>query len=311
MLPNFELEYVRCDLCGQDDAQALFRRKGAVTGRWFNVVRCKKDGLIYLNPRIPKSLTGYLYNEAYYAGQGFDNVVNYIGELANPLHRLHLCHSLLNACDNIRKRLGTTADDKIPRLLDVGCGNGLLLKAAKQRGFEVLGVDFSPVACRLTRDQGLPVYWGEVTDDYFLNLKGSFDVVTAVELIEHLYEPKHCLRRIYQLLKPGGVFFYTTPNAEALLVRQRGEDYLWPEGHIYHFTPDVITRYFMEIGFQTLNPYEYPTFSLTPIDSSHQLLRNIAKWALLHSKFLRVNLLRPYLKMQHTPLMPMARKPLA
>jgi voltage-gated potassium channel Kch len=79
---------------------------------------------------------------------------------------------------------------------------------------------------------------------------------------------------------------------------------------IYYFTPNVLRTYFTEIGFEILDPYDYPTFYTEHPTSLCQLLRNSAKWTLLHSRFLRRRALQPYLKAHCADLLPMARKPI-
>jgi 2-polyprenyl-3-methyl-5-hydroxy-6-metoxy-1,4-benzoquinol methylase len=163
---------------------------------------------------------------------------------------------------------------------------------------------------KLASSRGFTVYCNEITDSSFFTLESSFDIVTATEVLEHLYEPKRYLKVIYKLLKPGGTLFYTTGNAERLEIEGENWSYLHPEGHLYYFTPGVLRKYFTEIGFEILDPYEYPTFYVERSSSPYQLLRNSAKWILLHSRFSRLYVLRPYLKAQHANLLPMARKPI-
>ena len=196
------------------------------------------------------------------------------------------------------------------RLLDLGCGAGLLLKAASEMGYEGFGIDTSPIVSKLARSQGFTVYSNEITDDSFLALESSFDIVTAIEVLEHLYEPKRYLHAIYMILKPGGTLFYSTGNADRLKIEGGNWCYLHPEGHLYYFTPNVLRTYFTEIGFEILDPYDYPTFYTEHPTSLCQLLRNSAKWTLLHSRFLRHRALQPYLKAHCADLLPMARKPI-
>ena len=133
--------------------------------------------------------------------------------------------------------------------------------------------------------------------------------MTAIGVLQHLHEPKRYLRRIYSLLRPGGIFFYITFNADRIETEGANWAPLSDGTITYYFTPAVMRAYFDEIGFEVLDPYEYPSFHPLPV-TPRQVVPNIAKWILLRSRFLRFHVLRPYLSRRHATLMPMARKPL-
>jgi 2-polyprenyl-3-methyl-5-hydroxy-6-metoxy-1,4-benzoquinol methylase len=144
------------------------------------------------------------------------------------------------------------------RLLDIGCGLGHLLQRADAAGYQVYGVDFSEYACHFIKQRlNLNVYCGDIIDKGFDMPSASFDVVTAIELLEHHDQPNRLIHRVYDLLKEGGIFLFTTGNAEML--RRHGSDwyYVMPEGHLYYYTPRVMRRYLREAGFQIVDPYDF------------------------------------------------------
>jgi methionine biosynthesis protein MetW len=106
------------------------------------------------------------------------------------------------------------------RVLDIGCGNGFFLAELdrrhdlRARGWELTGVDYSPAVLvearqhpyafeRCNLEEGIPFP------------DASFDIVTASELIEHIYNPDHLLSEIHRILRPGGRAVLTTPNLQA------------------------------------------------------------------------------------------------
>ena len=95
------------------------------------------------------------------------------------------------------------------KLLDLGCGTGKMLKLLRQFG-NTTGVDSSPKAIAYCKEKGAgKVILGEATKLPFR--KESFDVVTAMELVEHIEDDAGALREWFRVLKPGGVLFLTAP----------------------------------------------------------------------------------------------------
>lgn len=116
------------------------------------------------------------------------------------------------------------------RLLDVGCGDGQLLRTAFEQGWEGFGVDLSEGAVGLCRTAGLEA---EVLDFFDEALDARrFDVVVMSELLEHVPAPQTFIKRASQLLAPGGVLYLTTPNFGSLARRALGES--WSVVHAEH-----------------------------------------------------------------------------
>ena len=150
---------------------------------------------------------------------------------------------------------------RLNRWLDVGCGAGALLRAAVEHGWHAEGTELSTVAAERLRSEGFVVHVGFLTN---LGLPiESFDVVTMIELIEHLADPMEDLRSIQSLLRPGGALFLTTPNARSLRCRLFGfRETLGPPGHLWGFTPKALRKLLRRVGLRPvriwtdgLNPY--------------------------------------------------------
>jgi SAM-dependent methyltransferase len=106
------------------------------------------------------------------------------------------------------------------RLLDVGCGHGLLLDEARRRGFDVVGLELSRSAARHAREAlGLDVR--EVPLEEF-DSWNSFDVVVLADVIEHLDDPVGAVERCARLLRPGGALCVVTPDPSSLTARVAG-----------------------------------------------------------------------------------------
>jgi 2-polyprenyl-3-methyl-5-hydroxy-6-metoxy-1,4-benzoquinol methylase len=120
------------------------------------------------------------------------------------------------------------------RLLDVGCGDGQLLRTANDEGWDAVGIDLSETAVLLCHRRGLAA---SKTDFFDASLDTQrFDVIIMSELIEHVPSPQRFLKRAEELLDADGVLYLTTPNFGSLARRVLGETWsvIHPE-HIGYF----------------------------------------------------------------------------
>jgi 2-polyprenyl-3-methyl-5-hydroxy-6-metoxy-1,4-benzoquinol methylase len=246
------LEDLPCNLCGIKNEDFLFTKAGVLTHYPFRVVRCRTCGLIYLNPRLRAEAVARLYDQTYYAGKGFDSHVNYLEDYERVCDQEKIFRPDLEA-HLISDHVSPPA-----RLLDYGCGLGDLLRKTRDLGFQVEGFDVSEFAKTFAANHGFQIYdaAAQIPSD-------TYDVITAVEVLEHCASPMDTLRTIYNALKPGGLFYYTTENFdgyyEALRKGNRDsrvEAYIVPEGHIHFFSTAVMEAYFKKIGFSQIVPNE-------------------------------------------------------
>ena len=121
-------------------------------------------------------------------------------------------------------RLGYIAERaalKGARALDVGCGGGLLSEALARAGAQVIAIDLAPAVLDVARlhlhESGLNVDYREVAvETLATQMPGAFDVVTCMEMLEHVPEPASVIRACATLLKPGGKLFLSTLNRTPL-----------------------------------------------------------------------------------------------
>ena len=136
------------------------------------------------------------------------------------------------------------------RLLDVGCGAGTLLGAARTNGWQAQGVDVSESVAEHVRKLGFDVFKGELHEAGFRN--GEFDVVTAAELFEHLFDPFTVLKEIQRILRPGGVLWTTTPHWRGLSARFLGLNWrvVSPPEHLQLFSMSGLRTLLSNAGFK-------------------------------------------------------------
>ena len=139
-----------------------------------------------------------------------------------PLHQMNPVR-LDYAARQIAERFGR--DRRAPRpfeglrLLDIGCGGGLLSEPMARMGAQVTGADAAarniPVARLHAERSGLSIDYRHTTAEALAATGERFDVVLNMEVIEHVADPQEYLRSIYALLKPGGLHVCSTLNRNA------------------------------------------------------------------------------------------------
>ena len=131
-----------------------------------------------------------------------------------------------------------------PKILDVGCGGGILSEALAKTGAQVVGIDLSQASLKVAEEhaqkQGLKIeYRFESVEEVARKHAGSFDIVTCMEMLEHVPEPGKIVKACAQALKPGGHAIFSTINRtpKAFLFAIIGGEYilrLLPRGtHTY------------------------------------------------------------------------------
>lgn len=137
------------------------------------------------------------------------------------------------------------------RLIDIGCGPGLLLDMARRRGYTVQGCDISLWATQYAREQGLDVQTGDLHAVRYPT--GQFDAAVVNHTLEHISDPRAFLTEVYRILAPTGIIVVGVPNFASLmsqLMRERWAGLL-PDQHLWHFTPRTLHKMLRRAGFCT------------------------------------------------------------
>jgi 2-polyprenyl-3-methyl-5-hydroxy-6-metoxy-1,4-benzoquinol methylase len=158
---------------------------------------------------------------------------------------------------------GLAAEPFIRRVLEAGCGNGRLSARLAAKGFEVTafdtsrsGVSHAQLAFPELRFEVASAY-----DDLRERFGMAFDACVCVEVIEHLYDPRTFARRIFEVLRPQGLFILSTPyhgylKNLALAITGRMDSHftaLWDGGHIKFWSRATLTTLLCEQGFEVIN----------------------------------------------------------
>jgi 2-polyprenyl-3-methyl-5-hydroxy-6-metoxy-1,4-benzoquinol methylase len=223
---------IPCALCGGNELKRSLRCEG------FGYVRCKRCGLVQINPQPEQAEVTRRYRE----GSGY---LSY--ELANEAAFLRLQELALQDA-GFEELEAALKRNKQPRVLDTGCATGALLEKLRDRGWACAGVEISSAADYARAERGLDVRKASLEESRFPG--ASFDLVLASHLIEHLNDPAAFVREAYRVLAPGGHFLVTTPNIagfQARLFRGRWRSAIFD--HLYLFSTKTLSSLLRQSGF--------------------------------------------------------------
>lgn len=141
----------------------------------------------------------------------FDRIAQLWWDPHGKMGQLHAINGL--RLRFITDRLTGTA----PRVVDVGCGGGILAEALAKHGARVTGIDLSTLSLKVARQHAargaLAIDYREIDVETLAREEaGTFDAVTCMEMLEHVPEPARVIAACARLLKPGGVAFFSTIN---------------------------------------------------------------------------------------------------
>ena len=231
-------EATACRICGAGTA-TIGKVRGGFSQRDFELRRCDRCGFAFIAD--PWTDFPAIYDDRYYAGQGADPLVDYRFELEHPQRSVRqyewrgvtrLVSQLLGGLDGVR-------------WLDFGCGNGGLVRYVRDHSrASAWGFEEGSIAADARR-LGIPI----VSPAELAGRAGEFDVVTAIEVLEHVIDPVSELKRIRELLRPGGLLFLTTGNAAPYRDRLLRWNYVVPEIHVSFFEPATLDYALHQAGF--------------------------------------------------------------
>ncbi|HKQ29322.1 MAG TPA: bifunctional 2-polyprenyl-6-hydroxyphenol methylase/3-demethylubiquinol 3-O-methyltransferase UbiG [Burkholderiales bacterium] len=166
-------------------------------------------------------------------------------------------------------------------VLDIGCGGGILAEAMARRGARVTGIDLSEKALRvaqlhLLESQLAITYEKVMAEAYAATHAGEFDVVTCMELLEHVPQPQSMVAACARLVRPGGMVFFSTinRNPKSYLFAVIGAEYLLkllPKGthdYLRFIKPSELSRWSRASG---LRPDELIGMTYNPITRRYRL----------------------------------------
>jgi len=260
-----------CIICGPTSRCRLFEKNG------YKLVKCSSCGLVYVADPPSQIELEKLYSfETGYHKKFADEQAAVQFDLSSAKKHFDLIP---------RSR-------KPGRILDIGCSAGLFLNHARENGWEAFGIELSPDTSEIARKKyGLNVHTGRLEKNTFE--PESFDVVTMWDVIEHLEDPTSVLSMVRDILKPGAILLFETPNIDGLFPRisykiANAVNY-WPHpeppGHLFQFSKQTVEQLLVLSGFEIVAvhdhhiPYGYSFGSLAANFTSPKRLLYSATFA--------------------------------
>jgi 2-polyprenyl-3-methyl-5-hydroxy-6-metoxy-1,4-benzoquinol methylase len=217
-----------CPVCGIQNFVPLGQIKinstalPKISSQFRNLIKCTDCGTISIIPK-PTEKELQEYYEKY-----FIELQNQNGE-TNWKKRTAL-ESIISIAQKLKKG----------KVLDIGCADGSLLKSLGQT-FTKYGIELSEEACRKAKENGINVYCSSFMQAEFHT---KYDLIIALDILEHLDDPKAALLKMAEILEPGGYIIIQTGNADSAIVRFLGEDWAYMSifGHLQALTPKAISK---------------------------------------------------------------------
>ena len=229
----------QCEVCGANVAQPVF----LLPGTTYRIVHCTECGLGTLYPPPTLSEISTFYPSPYYGsgGKKFSGLVEAVVRIVGA-------------------RLARFLVKQIPpqgRVLDVGCGRGVILKTLADAGLETHGFEVNHDATKgLDSRIQARIAPSLVEANYDAEY---FDAIMIWHVLEHVSEPRTTLAEACRILRPGGVLVVAVPNASSWQAKITGPAWfhLDPPRHLFHFPLPALKQLLTSVGFQCQRTHHF------------------------------------------------------
>jgi 2-polyprenyl-3-methyl-5-hydroxy-6-metoxy-1,4-benzoquinol methylase len=244
-------EFEECEFCNKHRFVYLFEASSFDNpSKRFSVYKCVNCNIARTFPVLTEAAINPYYQESYYGAWNkkfnplIENVINYINRM-----RAEKIHKLANR--NIDKD-----DYRMLRVLDVGCGRGLLLKELNKLNFECYGVERP--GYKFESDLvNMNLFTQDLKTIKFQD--NWFDIVIMWHSLEHIMNSTSLVEEVQRILKPGGMFIVSVPNFGGFQSKlfQSMWFHLDLPRHTHHFSRNNLEKYLLNCGFSSFSISTY------------------------------------------------------
>ncbi len=276
----------KCRFCKSKNLKLFLKRK-----KERDLVECQGCGLVFVSPFPTKSEIRKIYTKETFAkfNPKDKTRAGYGHYLEEGNIRREMMRKIVSLVEKYKKR---------GKLLEAGCALGFFLEEAKKSGFEVWGVEIMDFAVDYCRKRGLKqISKGSLEENKFPD--SSFDVVAALQLLEHIWDPGAFLQEAKRVLKPNGILVIFVPDRKSITARLMGKHWFgyYHYQHLFVFDKKTLRNYLDKTGFKILGVgSEGPAwfFTKTPFERvrfyySNPILIKLAQMTKGILDFLKIN----------------------
>ncbi|MDR2125748.1 MAG: class I SAM-dependent methyltransferase [Prevotellaceae bacterium] len=231
----------KCPLCGSIRVKhEFFCKDYLVSGERFETYICKQCGFLFTNKFPSNHSIGKYYDNPQYISHS-DTKKGFINKLYHFVRKYMVKNKLKLVCKQSKKRTG--------KILDIGCGTGYFLNAARRKGWETFGIQKNERANKMAVEY-FKLFVKQESHIYKFR-KSSFDIITLWHVLERIEDLDEIMEKIYDLLLPDGIAVIALPNCnsyDAKHYRTYWAGYDIPR-HLWHFTPETIELLIKKFNF--------------------------------------------------------------
>jgi SAM-dependent methyltransferase len=243
-----------CALCG-GTAYRVLHDMG-----WRRILRCVGCGLVRADPFPTLEEKRAIETQGYTDETAFPEVRDFFANCRRDFVDDPVIRAMRRHLGEIEGAVGAPG-----ALLDVGAGTGIFMHLARERGWRPEGVDICPLAAeKAQREFGLKITVGPFEQHHFDGR--CFDAATLLDVLEHVHDPLAALKRVRDVLRPGGAVYIAVPNQRCLLTTLVGAyaraggpkadrllARLYVRPHLHYFTPRTLRRMVAVAGLRLVH----------------------------------------------------------
>ena len=254
---------MKCDLCNGKDFEFLFKnhdRMHPIEGE-YTIERCRKCGLIFLNPQPTGRELEKHYPEDFYSFKGKTPRKFKIKLYKTLFSKSNIFLKLIFMPFKVFLR--SIKIVKNGKFLDVGCGSGDFLLVMKELGMDCYGVEPGKFDREFAKRNKLKIFHGTLEKAEYPD--NFFDVISLTWVFEHVSEPMKTMKELNRILKPNGTLIMAVPQSNSMMLKLFKENWygLDTPRHLFIYSPENLELYGKKTGFK-LKKKRYLASNLLP-----------------------------------------------